>query len=126
MRNAFISACIAAAVSGCASQIMEGYMNLPLTDAVLEYGQPNDAFDMGDGRRAFTWRFRHGYVVPGNVYANSTMIGNSVFTTVTAMSASSHSFDCAYTVFARKARNDVEGPSAWMIVGYKKPSIMCE
>lgn len=125
-------------LSACASTIMEGYMNKPLSEVVLKYGPPSNAFDMGDGRRAFTWLKTRTLVTPGTAttYGNGTAtaygVGNNVNvygsyygTTVYSPPVASD-LTCAYTVFAERSRTDIEGPAAWMIVSYQKPDLICE
>ena len=46
---------------GCASEIMKGYVGRPVQDVMLDYGAPTNAFDMGDGRRAFQWIIHSSY-----------------------------------------------------------------
>ena len=40
-------------LSGCASQIMNSYVGNDVREVMVDYGTPANAFDMGDGRRAF-------------------------------------------------------------------------
>ena len=66
---------VVALLTGCASQIMQGYVGKDVREVMLDYGAPANAFDMGDGRRAFQWVIGSSYTTPvsakttGNVNA---------------------------------------------------------
>ena len=75
-------------VSGCASQVMEGYKGQTVSDVVAQYGMPSGSYDLGGGERAFVWEMNNSVVVPGTVNTTSTAIGNSVFSSSQGMSRS--------------------------------------
>ena len=62
-------------LSACASQIMQGYVGKPIQSAMVDYGPPVNAFDMGDGRRAFQWVMNQTYIMPTNVRNYGTATG---------------------------------------------------
>lgn len=119
-------AIIALALSGCASQIMKGYVGQPLQMAMVDHGPPVNAFDMPDGTRAFQWVKKRSFVMPVSSYqsGNASVVGNTVWWTQnTRISGGQpiHS-ECAYTMFARWD----EGANAWMLTGFQKPRWACE
>ena len=77
MRIASLAYCII--LTGCASQIMESYMNDPLSSAVARYGPPFSAYDMGDGRRAFQWKYSGTSVVTMPSTTTGTMIAGNFY-----------------------------------------------
>lgn len=111
-------------VSGCASSIMNGFVGQPIQQAMVKYGSPSNAFDMGDGRRAFQWTMRRNYTAPTLVSNRGSAypIGNNVWwtqnTTITGGQTSTS--ECNYTMYGRW------NGSAWMIEGFEKPRFMCE
>ena len=129
-------------LSGCASKIMQSYVGKDVRMAMVDYGPPQNAFDIGNGTRAFQWVMRSSYKTPtyissnsygsgyGNVYGtrygsgfNATYNANAWVNTNTVITGGQtiHS-KCVYTVFA-KWSNERKG---WIITGFKKPNLMCE
>lgn len=141
-----LTALIVFTLAGCATQIMTSYVGEPLTQPIIEYGPPVAAYDMGDGRRAFVWVqkvqvVRPGFVsTPGNANAYSTgnvqVVGNqaaysgnttvNLYANSTILPPTQFSYDYHYALFARKTRDDIEGPAAWQVVGYNPPKLKCE
>jgi hypothetical protein len=121
-------------LAGCASQIMTNYVGKTLMAPILDYGPPTVAYDMGDGQRVFIWTMRQQIVIPGqmtttgNVFATTTgSVGTaSLYANTIITPPTQHSFDCSYALFARKSRNDIEGPGAWQVTGFRPPKLMCE
>lgn len=135
--HAFLLTAVAL-LTGCAAQIMKSYTGKPLTEVVLDYGPPVNAFDVGDGRRAFTWKWSGTVMTPGSAttyghgYGSVTAIGNTAYgsasyyghTTITPPQA--FDYTCFYTIFATRQRQDIEGPGAWRVVGYREPNLGCQ
>jgi len=113
-------------VAGCASSIMNGFVGKSLPQVMVKYGPPLNAFDMGDGRRAFQWIMTNTYVTPmyatttGNAFASgnsmmwsqNTQIGGGVPITD----------QCAYTMYGRWH----EDQKLWIMEGFEPPNLMCE
>lgn len=118
------------ALAGCASQIMQGYVGKTVADAVMDYGAPETAFDISKHERAFVWKMRNSTIIPGssNTYGNVTGYGNMAF--YNAHTYTSPSFvsegTCAYVLYAKRSRKDIQGPAAWTVTGFKKPRLDCE
>jgi len=128
--------------SGCASKIMESYVGKDIRMAMLDYGPPANAFDLGDGRRAFQWVRNSSYTTPTYISSNSygyghgTVYGNSyssnfnanynasawVSTNTVITGGQTINSTCVYTAFAKWDKQR----KTWIITGYKKPSLMCE
>ncbi len=133
-------------ISGCASKIMEGYIGKDVRMAVIDYGSPANAFDLGDGTRVFQWVMHKSYTTPtyvsstgtatttGSMYGNSYGYGNTRrynanynattwlnTNTVISGGQTIHS-KCIYTIFAKWSQSR----KSWIITSYKKPSLMCE
>ncbi|MDQ1337843.1 MAG: hypothetical protein QG617_810 [Campylobacterota bacterium] len=115
-----------AIMSGCASQIMKSYIGKDVREAIVDHGAPANAFDMGDGRRAFQWTIGHSYTMPVtattsgsvNTYgSNSFVNSNTVITGGQTINSK-----CVYTLFGRW-NGEKQG---WFITDIKKPNLMCE
>lgn len=93
---------------------------------MLDYGPPANAFDMGDGRRAFQWVIGSNYTTPVsatttgtvNTYGPTSWVNSNTMVTGGQTINSS----CIYTLFARW-NEEING---WFITDYRKPNVMCE
>ena len=63
-------------LTGCASQIMSGFVGKPMTEVVGQYGFPAASYDVDTNKRAFVWQLNNSVVVPGTSYATGTVVGN--------------------------------------------------
>ena len=146
LRGGVFTLLIVVIFSGCASKIMEGYIGKDIRTVVLDYGPPENAFDMGDGTRAFQWIMRNSRTTPtyvsttgsatttGNMYGNAYHSGqntnyNANYNATTWMNSNTvisggHTIysKCIYTLFAKW--NDEK--NGWIVTGYKKPKLSCE
>ena len=117
---------VVALLTGCASQIMQGYVGKDVRVVMLDYGAPANAFDMGDGRRAFQWVIGSSYTTPvsakttGNVNAIGSTAWVNSNTTITG--GQTINSKCLYTMFGRWN----ESTQGWLVTDFKKPNLMCE
>lgn len=113
-------------ILGCASQIMRSYIGKDIREVMLDYGPPANAFDMGDGRRAFQWVMNSSYTTPvtatttGSV--SNTGYSSWVNTNTTITGGHTVNSKCIYTLFGRWD----EISESWIIKDFKKPKFMCE
>jgi len=117
---------LAVLLTGCASQIMSGFVGKPVTAVIGQYGFPAGAYEVDKNKRAFVWQMNNSVVVPGSSFTSGTVIGNQIFANTYTSPAYASSFACSYVMYAEKTRQDIEGPAAWTIVGFEKPSLGCE
>lgn len=110
----------ALALTGCASTVLQSYVGKTIADAMLDYGPPANAFDMGDGRRAFTWIRRSGFVIPGSSFTTGDVRGGFFSATTIGSPAMMGTSECAYSVFAVRD-GTADTPTSWKIVGYQPP-----
>ena len=105
---------------------MKGYVGQSLQQVMVKRGAPANAFDMGDGRRAFQWVITQTYVAPVNVQnsGNAYSFGNSVNwsqnTQITGGQPITNA--CAYTMYGRWN----EDRKIWLMEGFEKPNFNCE
>ncbi len=115
---------ISLALAGCASNIMQGYVGKPIQAAMVDYGPPVNAFDMGDGRRAFQWSMTSTSTAPTFVSnsGSATPVGNSVWWTQNTQisGGGTTTRECLYTLYGRWSG------SAWVIEDFEKPRLLCE
>lgn len=108
-------------LSGCASQIMDGYVGKDVSNAVLDYGPPFHVMDLPDGQRAFQWKMTSVGSVPTTTTVNATAYGNSVYGTATTYGGGVYSQTCLYTLIGAK-----NGQGSYTVTGFRAPSLMCE
>lgn len=114
---------LVASVAGCASTHMKQYIGKDIREVVIDSGPPINAFDMGDGRRVFQFRWGGGtYTVPQTttVTGSATAIGNSAWYSGTAITTGGgvvSSEGCILTYFASWD----ESKKAWIVVEYRVP-----
>jgi len=121
----FVGFCLL--LTQCARSIMKSYEGKTIADVVIDYGPPINAFDMGDGRRAFQWNIQSNVVMPGHV--STTATGSGGFYTATSIVSPPTAFtqSCNYTMFATKNNSGAQNsPVAWTVVGYAPPKLACE
>lgn len=124
MRALLIAAVVL--LSGCTSAlIMSSYQGKSLLDVVGDYGMPAASFDTPEGYRSFIWQLNHSGVVAGSSYTSGSVSNGNFFARTTVMPPVSYSVDCNYVILAKKVRDDIEGPGAWEVVGYKSPRFGC-
>lgn len=117
---------IALALSGCASSVMNGFVGKSVQDVMVQYGPPTNAFDMGDGRRAFQWAMTNSYVTPvtstttGNAYATGSNVRWMQNTQISGGVPITNT--CAYTMFGRWS----DTASTWVMESFQKPKLACE
>lgn len=113
-------------LTGCASQIMQAYVGKDVREVMLDYGAPANAFDMGDGRRAFQWVIGSSFTTPvtattsGRVNAIGNMAWVNSNTRITG--GQTISSNCLYTLFGKWN----ESAQGWFVTDFKKPNLMCE
>lgn len=117
-------------LAGCASQIMQGYVGQPVQNVMLDYGAPQNAFDMPDKTRVFQWEMSDSYTTPTHVntygsgsaygYGNSANVWMTSNSTITG--GQTINSKCVYSLFARWNKKD----QSYYVTGFKKPNIMCE
>lgn len=117
---------VALVLTSCASSEMKGYIGKSLQEVMVKRGPPANAFDMGDGRRAFQWVLNSTYRAPtnvqssGNVYSYGNQANWTQKTTITGGQPITNS--CAYTMYGRWN----ESRTLWIMEGFEKPNFMCE
>jgi len=105
---------------------MEGFIGQPVQQAMLKYGPPTNAFDMGDGKRAFQWVVTKQFTTPTNVssYGHASGYGNHVSWTENSTITGGVPIinRCVYTMYGEWK----EHLGSWVLVGFEKPKLSCE
>jgi len=114
---------------GCvssASQIMQSYVGQDVRIVMVDYGPPNNAFDMPGGQRAFQWVMGRSYTTPAHAQTTGTVNVQGptawVNTNTTITGGQTINSKCLYTLFA----NWNEQTKGWIVNSYRKPSLRCE
>jgi len=87
---------------------MKSHVGGSISEAYIRYGQPENIFDLPDGRRAFQFRWGGGSgVVPGYVNSTVTPTGYGYQVTTSGVPATYvESAGCLVTLIARRNGND--------------------
>jgi len=105
---------------------MQGMVGQPITVAVVRNGPPTNAFDMGDGRRAFQWAKSASYTTPTQVQNRGTAspMGNSVWWQQSSQITGGQTIhsECLYTLYGRWD----DAAQFWRIEGFERPRFMCD
>ena len=109
-------------LAACASAILESYVGKSITEPMLDYGRPTAAFDLPNGTRAFQWKVNDSGVIPISNTSNSQIYGAGGWANVTTTTTeyTPYSQTCLYTLLAKPNGSD------WTVVGFRKPSLVCE
>ena len=122
MRNTIISIILIMLV-GCVSTHMKQYMGKDIREVILDSGPPINAMDMGDGVRAFQFRWGGGtYSIPQTTTTSGTVTayGNTAWlnsSSITSGGGTIYSEGCVITYLT--AWNDAR--QTWVVSSYRYP-----
>ena len=109
-----------------ASDIMMSYVAHDIRDVVVDYGPPRNAFDMGDGRRAFQWVISNSRTTPTYASTSGSISGSSSYawinTNTRITGGQTIISKCIYTLFAEWN----EHINGWWVVDFRSPPRSCE
>lgn len=115
-------------LSGCVSTYMKAFIGKDIREVMMTEGAPINAFDLGDGRRAFQYKFGGGTLVTPQVSSTTgrtTILGNSVWLdqrAITQPAAIIESEGCLISYIAEFS----SAKSAWTVVDIRYPnSLVC-
>ncbi len=107
-------------LSACASQIMKSYIGAPINSVMLDYGPPDNVYELRPGERAYQWRKRKTQVVPGQSSGEIKETRRGTRYDVTEMPGYVEHTECFYTFYARSSGSD------WYVISFRQPSLECE
>ncbi|MBB6488167.1 hypothetical protein GGD46_005478 [Rhizobium lusitanum] len=107
-------------LSACASQVMKSYIGAPISSVMLDYGPPDNVYNLRPGERAYQWRKQKTQVMPGQSSGEirETRHGRRFETTETPGYVE-HT-ECFYTFYTRSSGSD------WYVTSFRQPSLECE
>ena len=117
------AAALTLTLSGCVSTYMKAFIGKDIREVMMTEGPPINAFDLGDGRRAFQYKFGGGAIVTPQVSSttgSATTVGNSVWLeqrTITQPAAIIESEGCLISYIAEFS----PAKSAWTVVDIRYP-----
>lgn len=119
----FLILALVAGIAGCASTFMEQYLNKDVREIAIDNGPPFNAFDMGDGRRVFQWRWGGGSIVvpqTTTVTGSATAIGNTTWYSGTAITSGGGVVNLEGCILSYFATWDSER-ELWVVTEYRVP-----
>lgn len=122
MKNVIAPMMLAATLlSGCATDIMQGYVGKSIQEPILDYGPPTNIVELDDGRRGYQWQINSSGVIPMTMPSSSTVYSGGQMAVVNTQSTTylPYSSECLYTLTATK-----QGKS-YVVDGFRQPSFDC-
>lgn len=107
-------------LTACASQIMKSYIGAPISSVMLDYGPPDNVYDLRPGERAYQWRQRKTQVVAGQSSGEVRQTRRGRRYEVTETPGYVEQMECFYTFYARSSGSD------WYVTSFRQPSLECE
>ena len=116
---------LALGLSGCATDIMQGYIGRTPQEVMARYGPPDNIFDMPDGRRAYQWLQISQSTSAGSEESRTRWVerGNGHRERITTTQISPLTTEvqkCFYTMYAHRAP-----PGTWVFDSFEKPEFGC-
>lgn len=96
---------------------MEGLVGKDVSEVVVKYGPPINAFDMPNGQRAFQWRIEEDVFIP----PTTTVSTYGGVATAYSYGGGVYSNTCFYTLYAKP-----NSAKSYTIVGFEPPRLDCE
>lgn len=98
----------------------------PIQTAIIRRGNPNNAFDMPNGTRAFQWSVSKVSYTPATAYqsGNINTYGNSAYWNSNTQIIGGHPITstCLYTLYAKWDATQ----NTYVITGFEKPPLRCD
>lgn len=107
-------------LTACASQIMKSYIGAPINSVMLDYGPPDNVYDMRPGERAYQWRKDKTEVVSGSTSGEMRRTRHGQRYEATETPGYVHQTECYYTFYTRFSGAD------WYVTSFRQPSFECE
>lgn len=107
-------------VSACASQVMKSYIGAPISSVMLDYGPPDNVYDLRPGERAYQWRKQKTQVVAGQSSGEVKETRRGRRYEVTETPGYVERTECFYTFYTRGSGSD------WYVTSFRQPSLECE
>ena len=114
---------LATVLVGCVSTEMKSYVGKDIREVILVNGQPIAAMDMGNGVRAFQFKWGGGtFTVPQTTHTTGqvTSYGNSAWLNATSITTGGGTFHSEGCVISYLTEWD-EKTQGWIVHGYRYP-----
>ena len=106
--------------SGCASQVMQGFVGRPIESVIARYGPPETRFDAGPGRRAYQWRQMREETVAGHSETREVRRHGERRYETNETPGYVTRRECFYTLYTARDGD------RWVVTDFEKPGISCE
>ncbi|ASW05013.1 hypothetical protein CKA34_03300 [Rhizobium sp. 11515TR] len=107
-------------LSACASQIMKSYIGAPISSVMLDYGPPDNVYDLGPGARAYQWRKQKTQIVAGQSSGEIRDTRRGKRYELTETPGYVEHTECFYTFYTRGSGSD------WYVTSFRQPLLNCE
>lgn len=118
-------------IASCATshEKLASYVGQDVQQVVADYGYPNVAFDMGDGRRDFQWTMKMSSSMPAQAISIGGLTNPAdqfnpdieMTTIITMYGGQPVASECSYTMITHW--DDIK--KIWIVTAYQKPRSGC-
>jgi hypothetical protein len=105
-------------LAACASQIMKSYVGVPISSVMLDYGPPDNLYEMRPGERAYQWR--KDKVVSGSSSGEVRQTRRGERYEVTETPGHVERTEYFYTFYTRNSGGE------WYVTSFRQPQLECE
>lgn len=119
-----LTATLAAALLGaCAPPVLDKYVGRSITDPMLDFGKPDEVFDLPNGQRAFQWEVQKEGLrpAPRPVIGVGIGYGGGLWSNVTTVGTTyvPYTKSCRYTLIGARSGKD------WIVTDARQPAPGC-
>lgn len=107
-------------LTACASDIMKSYIGAPINSVMLDYGPPDNVYDLRPGERAYQWRQDKTQAVSGSTSGETRRTRHGERYEATETPGYVQQTACYYTFYTRFSGAE------WYVTGFRQPSFECE
>ena len=118
----------AIALSACASSTMKNYVGRPVSEVIMDYGQPDSVIDTAPNQRAVIWKEVHYRNRPGVIESGEydDVFENTRVNRTTIQLPGQSVDTCYFTFYTQDMTGYAQSPADWIITGFRKPNFNCE
>ncbi|MGX5669025.1 hypothetical protein ACWKW9_23960 [Rhizobium daejeonense] len=106
--------------TGCASTVMKSYIGAPISSVMLDYGPPDNVYNLGPGQQAYQWRKTKTEAVAGSTSGEVRTTRRGERYEMSETPGYIERTDCYYTFYTRNSGSE------WYVTSFRQPSLECE
>ena len=126
--NKILIASAAILLSACASSTMKNYVGSPISEVIMDHGQPDSVMDTGHNQRAVIWKTVNVVNKPAVIESGKydDHFENTRVSRTTLQLPEQETNTCYFTFYTQDMTGNAQSPADWIITGYRKPNFACQ